>query len=218
MPFGGEGEARDFYAGLLGIPEVTKPPHLAKQGGCWLESRVIRCTLAAKLTFAPLIRATRRFAWPISMFWRSALPKLAFGHGRRTACGFRPLLCRRSVRQPDRTDGSSRAEQVRLSQSQMTGGCSFLCSAYSKSFSATLKRQEPTSLLDRRGLFFLITLSSCHDQSPCCVAFDDASASHARPQRSTSLDHPSTTHVRPAIAQRCGWPRVRDRWQSRPRG
>lgn len=34
MPPGGEDAARRFYAGLLGIPEVPKPAHLAERGGC----------------------------------------------------------------------------------------------------------------------------------------------------------------------------------------
>ena len=35
MPPGKEPEARAFYEGILGIPEVPKPPNLAKRGGCW---------------------------------------------------------------------------------------------------------------------------------------------------------------------------------------
>jgi hypothetical protein len=31
MPPSREGEARAFYDGLLGIPEVPKPPHLLKR-------------------------------------------------------------------------------------------------------------------------------------------------------------------------------------------
>ncbi|MGI9645793.1 MAG: GNAT family N-acetyltransferase [Ilumatobacteraceae bacterium] len=37
MPAGREDEAVDFYEGLLGIPRVPKPPHLAVRGGCWFE-------------------------------------------------------------------------------------------------------------------------------------------------------------------------------------
>src|SRR5262249_26473117 len=35
MPAGREAEARAFYAGLLGIPEVPKPANLVGRGGCW---------------------------------------------------------------------------------------------------------------------------------------------------------------------------------------
>jgi enamine deaminase RidA (YjgF/YER057c/UK114 family) len=39
MPPGGESQARAFYSGVLGIPEIAKPPTLAKRGGCWLQFR-----------------------------------------------------------------------------------------------------------------------------------------------------------------------------------
>jgi catechol 2,3-dioxygenase-like lactoylglutathione lyase family enzyme len=35
MPAGREPEARAFYAGVLGIPEVPKPASLNERGGCW---------------------------------------------------------------------------------------------------------------------------------------------------------------------------------------
>ena len=37
MPPGKESVARVFYQDILGIPEVPKPPHLAKRGGAWFE-------------------------------------------------------------------------------------------------------------------------------------------------------------------------------------
>ena len=61
MPFGGENEARDFYAGLLGIPEVPKPPHLAKRGGCWFESGVIKVHLGVEADFRPARKAHPAF-------------------------------------------------------------------------------------------------------------------------------------------------------------
>jgi catechol 2,3-dioxygenase-like lactoylglutathione lyase family enzyme len=36
-PRGGEDEARRFYAGLLGLREIEKPPALAARGGVWFE-------------------------------------------------------------------------------------------------------------------------------------------------------------------------------------
>ena len=33
MPAGGEADAVAFYEGVLGIPEVSKPAHLAARGG-----------------------------------------------------------------------------------------------------------------------------------------------------------------------------------------
>lgn len=38
MPAGGEDEARRFYADVLGLREVPKPPGLAGRGGCWFAS------------------------------------------------------------------------------------------------------------------------------------------------------------------------------------
>jgi hypothetical protein len=35
MPRGREDAARSFYAGLLGMTELAKPPLLAVRGGCW---------------------------------------------------------------------------------------------------------------------------------------------------------------------------------------
>ena len=61
MPFGGEDEARDFYEGLLGIPEVPKPPHLAKRGGCWFESGVIKVHLGMEADFRPARKAHPAF-------------------------------------------------------------------------------------------------------------------------------------------------------------
>jgi catechol 2,3-dioxygenase-like lactoylglutathione lyase family enzyme len=38
MPGGQEDAARAFYAGLLGMTELPKPPVLAVRGGCWFAS------------------------------------------------------------------------------------------------------------------------------------------------------------------------------------
>ena len=38
MPAGGEQVARTFYADVLGLREVPKPPALAGRGGCWFTS------------------------------------------------------------------------------------------------------------------------------------------------------------------------------------
>ncbi|MGQ0434135.1 MAG: VOC family protein [Microthrixaceae bacterium] len=57
MPAGGEDEARDFYAGLLGLPEVPKPPHLAARGGCWFESAAVKIHLGVDADFRPAKKA-----------------------------------------------------------------------------------------------------------------------------------------------------------------
>jgi catechol 2,3-dioxygenase-like lactoylglutathione lyase family enzyme len=38
IPAGGEDAARDFWVGLLGFVEETKPPALAVRGGAWFRS------------------------------------------------------------------------------------------------------------------------------------------------------------------------------------
>ena len=57
MPAGREPEARDFYAGLLGIPEVPKPDALAKRGGAWFESGAVRIHLGVEADFRPARKA-----------------------------------------------------------------------------------------------------------------------------------------------------------------
>jgi PPOX class probable FMN-dependent enzyme len=42
MPPGMEEAARRFYRDLLGIPEIAKPPHLAKRGGAWFERGALK--------------------------------------------------------------------------------------------------------------------------------------------------------------------------------
>jgi catechol 2,3-dioxygenase-like lactoylglutathione lyase family enzyme len=56
MPPGGEELARAFYGGALGIPEVPKPPELAKRGGCWFERGALKVHLAVERDF----RAARK--------------------------------------------------------------------------------------------------------------------------------------------------------------
>ncbi len=56
MPPGGEAVARAFYEGVLGIPEVPKPPNLAKRGGCWFERGSLKVHLGVEADF----RASRK--------------------------------------------------------------------------------------------------------------------------------------------------------------
>lgn len=57
MPAGGEAEARAFYGGLLGIPEVPKPANLAARGGCWFERGNVRIHLGVEAEFRPARKA-----------------------------------------------------------------------------------------------------------------------------------------------------------------
>jgi catechol 2,3-dioxygenase-like lactoylglutathione lyase family enzyme len=57
MPRGREDTARSFYAGLLGMSEVAKPPVLAARGGCWFESGSAVLHLGVEEAFAPARKA-----------------------------------------------------------------------------------------------------------------------------------------------------------------
>ena len=57
MPAGREAEARAFYGGLLGIPEIAKPPVLAARGGAWFESGRLKIHLGVDRDFRPARKA-----------------------------------------------------------------------------------------------------------------------------------------------------------------
>jgi catechol 2,3-dioxygenase-like lactoylglutathione lyase family enzyme len=57
MPPGGEEKARGFYAGVLGLHEVEKPPELAKRGGAWFESGAVKIHLGVESNFRPAKKA-----------------------------------------------------------------------------------------------------------------------------------------------------------------
>jgi catechol 2,3-dioxygenase-like lactoylglutathione lyase family enzyme len=57
MPPGGEPRARIFYRDLLGIPEIPKPPELAKRGGCWFERAALKIHLGVEADFKPARKA-----------------------------------------------------------------------------------------------------------------------------------------------------------------
>jgi catechol 2,3-dioxygenase-like lactoylglutathione lyase family enzyme len=57
MPPGEEQKARDFYGRILGLAEVTKPPHLAERGGCWFENGTARIHLGVETEFRPAKKA-----------------------------------------------------------------------------------------------------------------------------------------------------------------
>jgi catechol 2,3-dioxygenase-like lactoylglutathione lyase family enzyme len=61
MPAGREAEARAFYTGLLGIPEMQKPPNLAKRGGCWFERGALKVHLGVEADFRPARKAHPAF-------------------------------------------------------------------------------------------------------------------------------------------------------------
>jgi len=57
MPPGAEERARAFFSGALGIPEVSKPPELARRGGCWFEHGELKIHLGVEKDFRPARKA-----------------------------------------------------------------------------------------------------------------------------------------------------------------
>jgi catechol 2,3-dioxygenase-like lactoylglutathione lyase family enzyme len=57
MERGREDAARAFYAGLLGMGEVQKPPVLAARGGCWFASGAAVLHLGVEEPFTPARKA-----------------------------------------------------------------------------------------------------------------------------------------------------------------
>ena len=51
MPVGGEESARRFYRDLIGMVELTKPPELARRGGCWFGSGSVQVHLGVEADF-----------------------------------------------------------------------------------------------------------------------------------------------------------------------
>ena len=61
MPTDGEPAARDFYTGILGIPERAKPPQLAARGGVWFERGALKVHLGVEQNFVPARKAHPAF-------------------------------------------------------------------------------------------------------------------------------------------------------------
>ena len=57
MPAGREPEARAFYQGVLGIPEVPKPRSLNERGGCWFVQGDLKVHLGVDPDFRPARKA-----------------------------------------------------------------------------------------------------------------------------------------------------------------
>ena len=57
MPRGEEAAARAFWAGVLGMTELEKPPVLAARGGCWFRSGGVEVHLGVDDPFAPARKA-----------------------------------------------------------------------------------------------------------------------------------------------------------------
>ena len=57
MPPDSEQPARDFYAGVLGLTEVPKPPELLANGGVWFVSGSVMLHLGIEESFTPARKA-----------------------------------------------------------------------------------------------------------------------------------------------------------------
>jgi catechol 2,3-dioxygenase-like lactoylglutathione lyase family enzyme len=53
VPRGAEGEAREFYGGLLGLEEIEKPEVLRAGGGMWYEVADVQLHIGVEDTVAP---------------------------------------------------------------------------------------------------------------------------------------------------------------------
>ncbi|MBO2447014.1 VOC family protein [Actinomadura barringtoniae] len=56
-PPGQEDAARAFYAGVLGLTEVPKPPELAARGGAWFRGPGVELHLGVENDFRPALKA-----------------------------------------------------------------------------------------------------------------------------------------------------------------
>jgi len=61
IPAGRENDARQFYQGVLGIPEAVKPAGLAARDGCWFEDGELKIHLGVEKNFAPARKAHPAF-------------------------------------------------------------------------------------------------------------------------------------------------------------
>jgi len=57
MPESEEQKPRNFYSGVLGIPERAKPPELARRGGAWFEDGGLKIHLGVEGGFQPARKA-----------------------------------------------------------------------------------------------------------------------------------------------------------------
>ncbi|WP_225099140.1 VOC family protein [Streptomyces sp. CoH27] len=56
-PPGSEDALRAYYAGVLGMTEIPKPPVLAARGGCWFQAGSVQLHLGMEEDFRPAKKA-----------------------------------------------------------------------------------------------------------------------------------------------------------------
>ena len=57
IPADGEEQCRAFWAGVLGMTELEKPPVLAARGGCWFRAGGLEVHLGVESDFLPAAKA-----------------------------------------------------------------------------------------------------------------------------------------------------------------
>lgn len=57
MPVGAEAQARAFFTGVLGMPEIPKPPVLAVRGGVWFQCGSAQIHVGGEDGFVPAKKA-----------------------------------------------------------------------------------------------------------------------------------------------------------------
>ena len=57
IPKGCDDEARAYFTGVLGMPEMPKPHPLSERGGCWFQAGDQQLHVGAEPTFEPATRA-----------------------------------------------------------------------------------------------------------------------------------------------------------------
>jgi catechol 2,3-dioxygenase-like lactoylglutathione lyase family enzyme len=73
VPVGAEESARQFYCGLLGLPEIDKPEPLRKRGGFWLQVGDRQLHVAAEDELAKSRRAHVAYEVTDLAPWRARL-------------------------------------------------------------------------------------------------------------------------------------------------
>ena len=56
-PAGTEDQLRAYYAGVLGMTEIPKPPVLAARGGCWFQTGPVQIHIGIEDPFTPAKKA-----------------------------------------------------------------------------------------------------------------------------------------------------------------
>jgi catechol 2,3-dioxygenase-like lactoylglutathione lyase family enzyme len=57
----GRSRVEAFYAGVLGVPRVAKPPHLERRGGRWFRSDEVEIYVGTEQPFTPARKAHSAF-------------------------------------------------------------------------------------------------------------------------------------------------------------